>query len=73
MGFTDFTPETVIRADQLLTVGQAAKRLPKLTEGQLRGKIQDKQVRTIWIAGRCFLYEGDLEHAFGENFVKASK
>ena len=66
----NFTPATAIPVNELMTIPQAAKRLPHLTESQLRAKIAAGQVRSIWIAGCQFVHEGDLQHSFGERFVK---
>ena len=52
-------------ARELLTVGEAAKRLP-ITEAGLRCRIDRKEVNTVRIASRIFLTEEALVRAFGD-------
>jgi len=56
---------------ELMTVGQAAKRLPDITEAGLRCRIDRREIETVRIAGRIFLTETALRAAFGDRYRPA--
>jgi len=66
-------PDEPIPSTEFLTIAQAAKRLPDLSESQLRARIRQKLLRTVNIAGHELLVERELRYAFGDKFKPASK
>jgi excisionase family DNA binding protein len=56
-----------VNLDNLLTVGEAAKRTP-LTEGQLRGWIDRGYLPTIRLGGRIYIHADELRKVFKTQF-----
>jgi len=66
-------PDEPIPSTEFMTVAQAAKRLPDLSEGQLRARIRQKLIRSVRIAGYELVIERELRFAFGHKFKPAPK
>jgi len=60
-------------ARELLTVGQAAKCLPDITEAGLRCRIDRREIEVVRIAGRIFVTEAALRAAFGDRYTSRAK
>ncbi len=59
---------------ELLTVAEAAKRLPMpLTEAGLRQRIVRGELKIMRFAGRIFLTEAELIRVFGEVYEPRQK
>jgi hypothetical protein len=55
-------------ARELLIVGQAATRLPDITEAGLRCRIDRREIEVVRVAGRIFLTASALRAAFGDRY-----
>jgi hypothetical protein len=57
-----------VDARELLTIGEAAKRLRTTTESALRGRIDRQEVQVIRRYGRILVSEDELRRCFPEEF-----
>ena len=57
---------------KLLTVAQAAKRLP-LSEPALRSRIDRGEIKCLRLGGHVFLEEGELQEKFGPLYRRSEQ